>query len=195
MTDYRTCPHCGTRDYGTPFCVSCQRPLEKLTAGPAAAPEGSPETPARVEAAAEPAGQPPVRFAGFFRRFFALFVDYLIVGIFADILSWSYHIGAGVRSSTIDFGISFTVTFLLFAVYFTVLTGDSGQTFGKRILGIRVVRVDGGPVSYGQAFLRFIGYIPSFWFFSLGFIWAAFDARKQAWHDKIAGTLVVRTRG
>jgi hypothetical protein len=59
-------------------------------------------------------------------------------------------------------------------------------------LGIKVISSDGSPVSWGQAVLRYIGYIISGLVFALGFIWIAFDAQRQGWHDKIAKTYVVR---
>ena len=48
------------------------------------------------------------------------------------------------------------------------------------------------PISWGKAILRYIGYIISGLVLLIGFIWIAFDARRQGWHDKIAGTYVVR---
>jgi uncharacterized RDD family membrane protein YckC len=57
--------------------------------------------------------------------------------------------------------------------------------------GLQVVSADGAPISFGIAFLRAVGYLVSGALFNLGFIWAAFDKRKQGWHDKIAGTVVI----
>ncbi|MHB8892355.1 MAG: RDD family protein [Candidatus Limnocylindrales bacterium] len=66
-----------------------------------------------------------------------------------------------------------------------------GQTPGYRMMGLRVVREqDGGPITTGQAIGRLLGYIISA-FFYLGFIWILFDARRQGWHDKLAGTVVI----
>ncbi len=61
------------------------------------------------------------------------------------------------------------------------------------IMGIKVVSVDGGPVSVGKAFVRWIGYFVSAIVFCLGFLWIIWDKEKQGWHDKIAGTYVVKT--
>ena len=47
-------------------------------------------------------------------------------------------------------------------------------------------------MTFGLAFLRWVGYILSGIFLYLGFLWIAWDGRKQGWHDKIAGTVVVR---
>jgi uncharacterized RDD family membrane protein YckC len=72
------------------------------------------------------------------------------------------------------------------------LWATTGQTLGKMALGIKVIGADGAPVSWGKAILRYVGYIVSGLVLGLGFIWVAFDARRQGWHDKIAGTYVVR---
>jgi uncharacterized RDD family membrane protein YckC len=82
----------------------------------------------------------------------------------------------------------FSLVVLVYYMYFwTVL----GYTPGKFLLGLKIVRKDGSKITLGRSFLRFIGYwisaIPLF----LGFIWIIFDRRRQAWHDKLAGTQVI----
>jgi uncharacterized RDD family membrane protein YckC len=73
-----------------------------------------------------------------------------------------------------------------------------GATFGQSALGMRVVRaIDGGPIDGSTAVVRAVvmwaeNFLAGFFFIGyLGFIWAAFDPRKQAWHDKAAGTVVI----
>jgi uncharacterized RDD family membrane protein YckC len=66
-------------------------------------------------------------------------------------------------------------------------------TPGKWVLGLRIVAAeDGGPVPIGRLVLRYVGYLVSSIPLGLGFLWALWDARGQAWHDKMARTLVVR---
>lgn len=84
---------------------------------------------------------------------------------------------------------------ILHMTYFTYFHGVGGRTPGKMIMGIKVIRDTGEEMTPGYAFLRWVGYLVSQIAFYLGFIWVAFDRRKQGWHDKIAGTLVVKTRG
>ena len=68
-----------------------------------------------------------------------------------------------------------------------------GQSFGKRFIGLRVVRIDGRPIDYQTAVLRHIvGYPLSLLFFGLGIVWVLWDGRRQGWHDKLAKTVVVR---
>jgi uncharacterized RDD family membrane protein YckC len=68
-----------------------------------------------------------------------------------------------------------------------------GASLGQRLLGMRVVdATTGQPIGFGKAALRWLGLIISFFVCFIGVIWVAFDARKQGWMDKIAGTVVVR---
>jgi uncharacterized RDD family membrane protein YckC len=74
-----------------------------------------------------------------------------------------------------------------------ILCVRDGQTFGKRFIGIRILRLDGGPLDYRTAILRhLVGYPLGLLCFGFGFWWALWDRRQQGWHDKIAKTLVVK---
>ena len=125
--------------------------------------------------------------AGFWLRFFAIFIDGLGVGIVSNIIS--NLMGADAMSpgaSSIN-----TLIGVLYFCYFWSAQGG-GQTLGMRVLNIKVVRTDGTPLTFVQAFIRYIGLIVSIVCLFIGVIWAAFDANKQGWHDKIAGTYVLR---
>ena len=65
-------------------------------------------------------------------------------------------------------------------------------TIGGIICGLQVVRVDGRPIDWATAIVRALGCFLSLAVVGLGFIWIAIDPDHQAWHDKIAGTVVVR---
>jgi uncharacterized RDD family membrane protein YckC len=75
-----------------------------------------------------------------------------------------------------------------------VLWAVFGRTPGKALFGVRVVRTDGTPVRLGRATIRSLGYLFSVILF-VGFLWVLADPRRQAWHDKVAGTLVIYDRG
>jgi uncharacterized RDD family membrane protein YckC len=93
------------------------------------------------------------------------------------------------------FPVVYVVTTIITGMgYFTWFHGAAGQTPGKMLLGLRVIQTSGVRMTFGVAFLRCVGYLISGLFFWLGFLWIAFDGRKQGWHDKIAATLVVRVR-
>jgi len=70
-----------------------------------------------------------------------------------------------------------------------------GATPGKMLIGARIVdAASGGPATTLQLVGRYLGYFVSTIPLGLGLLWVAFDPRKQGWHDKLAGTLVVRGR-
>jgi uncharacterized RDD family membrane protein YckC len=85
---------------------------------------------------------------------------------------------------------------LIAIVYFVGFWTWRGQTPGMILLGLRIAReADGAPPGLARSILRYVGYFISQLPLFLGFIWIAFDSRKQGWHDKIAGTVVVRRTG
>jgi uncharacterized RDD family membrane protein YckC len=85
---------------------------------------------------------------------------------------------------------------LVSAVYFIGFWTWRAQTPGMMLLGLRIARdADGTPPGLGRSILRYIGYFVSAIVLFIGFIWIAFDSKKQGWHDKIAGTVVVRRSG
>ena len=125
--------------------------------------------------------------AGWGTRALAIIIDSIGIGIIAAAVS---AIVGNDPMGTSGQGLST----LLQAVYFTYFwsAAGKGQTLGSRALNIRVVKTDGSYLDYFSAFLRFIGFVISCVVFFIGVIWAAFDAQKQGWHDKIASTYVVK---
>ncbi len=79
-------------------------------------------------------------------------------------------------------------------LYFTFFAGSSGQTPGKRLFGLKIIRETGEEMTYGRACLRSICWIVSLLLFSIGFLMIAFNKQKQGLHDKLARTYVVRTK-
>jgi uncharacterized RDD family membrane protein YckC len=76
-------------------------------------------------------------------------------------------------------------------IYF--LTTQNGQTPGKRLVNIRIVKKDGSKLTAADAFLRnVVGYLISNLVFWLGFVWIMVDKDRQGWHDKIVNTVVVQ---
>jgi uncharacterized RDD family membrane protein YckC len=119
--------------------------------------------------------------AGFWRRFAAALIDGIIVLVVLGVLS-AIAKGAG-------YGIGLLLSIAYF-VYFE--GGETGQTPGKRALGIRVVDFStGGPIGHGRAFVRWIGRIISSAVVYLGYLWMLWDREKQTWHDKLANDVVV----
>jgi uncharacterized RDD family membrane protein YckC len=140
-----------------------------------------------MAAAAAPAAVTGAK-AGFWIRVVAFIIDSIIVlvvnSIIAAILSSSTSGRTGIQT-------------LLGIIYFTYFWSASspwpGQTVGDKLLNLRVIKTDGSDLSIVQAFIRYVGLFVSFLVIFIGVIWVAFDPNKQGWHDKIAGTYVVKT--
>ena len=124
--------------------------------------------------------------ASWWTRFFAILIDGIGVGIVNGILVSILYQGDTTAGSGLQ-----TLLGVIYFCYFWSSYGK-GQTLGMRALNIKVVKTDGSQLDLVGAFLRYIGLIVSIIPLFLGVIWAAFDAQKQGWHDKIAGTYVVK---
>src|SRR5262249_18526033 len=96
-------------------------------------------------------------------------------------------------ASNVILVIGYLLTAGLIFVNFVYSYVVDGRSFGKRVIGLRVVRLNGAPMDYQTAFLRqIVGYSVSFIFFGIGMLWSLWDAKQQGWHDKLAQTIVVR---
>lgn len=126
--------------------------------------------------------------AGWWTRFLAVLIDGIGLSIIGGILS--SIVSGGDALSASSQGLQ-TLLGLAYFLYFWSSYGK-GQTLGMRALNIKVVKTDGSQLDLVGAFLRYIGLVISIACLLIGVIWAAFDAQKQGWHDKIAGTYVVK---
>ncbi len=119
--------------------------------------------------------------AGFWVRFLAVVIDGVVLSILGAILR-------GILGNGIGGGLSMLAN-VGYCVYFWTTTG---QTLGHLALKMKVVRSDGELLTMSGAAIRYVGYILAAIPFGLGFMWAGWDANKQGWHDKLAGTYVVK---
>jgi uncharacterized RDD family membrane protein YckC len=122
--------------------------------------------------------QPPEALAypraSFWERMGAGFLDVVLVGILSHF-------------------IPFPAAFLVGSVaYFTGMWAWKGTTVGNVVLNLKVVRLDGQPVTFAVALVRALAAWLSAVVLFLGFFWIAWDQERQGWHDKIAGTTVVK---
>lgn len=132
-----------------------------------------------------------VRYAAFILDGFVLAVLYLLVGFIAIFLSGQRFSIRSVEELKSPLNLIFLSIFWCYNVIFIT---KNGATPGKRFFKVKVVRTDHTPVSLGRAALReTVGKLLSGLVFSLGYFWAAFDSKKQSWHDKIARTYVIYT--
>jgi uncharacterized RDD family membrane protein YckC len=130
------------------------------------------------QTAAGPA--PGVVFGGFWIRFVAYILDIIIIGIV-------YAVVAAVSASLA------LLVYIGAIAYFVLCWGFLGQTIGMMPFGLRIVRnSDGGKLTWSNVALRMVGWVVSGIVLDIGFIWAAFDARKRGWHDMIGGTVVIK---
>ena len=81
---------------------------------------------------------------------------------------------------------------LIALAYFAGLWAWRGTTIGGIVLGLKVARLDGKPVTFIVSLVRALGAAFSIFVLFLGFFWIAWDRDKQGWHDRIAGTVVLR---
>jgi uncharacterized RDD family membrane protein YckC len=82
---------------------------------------------------------------------------------------------------------------LVALAYFAGMWTWKGTTVGGIVLGLKIVRFDGQRVEFPVALVRALAAAFSVVVFFLGFLWIAWDFEKQGWHDKIAGTLVLKS--
>jgi len=136
--------------------------------------------------------------AGFWIRFAAYFIDGLIVGIPGIILlaivgGFSSSSNGQVSGAAVFVYLLWLIASVGYFIYFW--TRPAGQTLGMKMVNIRVVKTDGSPITIGTAVARYIGMILNSIIFGLpiGWLWAVWDPNKQGWHDKIAGTYVIKT--
>jgi uncharacterized RDD family membrane protein YckC len=140
-----------------------------------------------------------ITVVGFGRRLLATFIDGLLLGFFTFLLTLvlgfiAMFLGMFTYNPSEPLPIDRLIILggaILSLIYYVGAWAKSGQTLGKTLVGLKIVNADGTPMSGGKAFLRYVGYIISGIVFSLGFLWLAFDSKRQGWHDKIAGTLVI----
>ncbi|UII28370.1 RDD family protein [Fulvivirga maritima] len=148
-------------------------------------------------------------YAGFWLRFIAAFID----GILLTIIQWAIFlpvlglIGFGSTNvldpDSIDSGILSAVSgstiylnlfsMLLGWLYFALMeSGNNQATLGKMALGLKVTDMHGEKLSFANATGRHFAKIISYIIIFIGFIMAGFTEKKQALHDIMAGTLVIR---
>lgn len=118
-------------------------------------------------------------------RFIAFIIDAIILGVIGGIFGVSVDLfwGGGLMG------------FLIGAAYqWYFLTRQNGQTIGKMIMKIQVIKTDGTPISDAEAIIRYIGYLINTPVIFIGWLLAFFDKSRQGFHDKIANTYVVKSQ-
>ena len=140
----------------------------------------------------------PQRYVGFWYRVFASLVDTLLFSILMGVIlvivygqdyaaSWEYVYAEEDRGD-----VDFLVSWLLPAVLTMLFWEYKLATPGKMLISAQIVDAGtGGRPTVRQWIIRYVGYFVSGLPLGLGFLWVAFDPKKQGWHDKLANTIVV----
>ncbi|MFC2023716.1 RDD family protein [Chloroflexota bacterium] len=141
------------------------------------------------------------RYAGFVTRLVAFVIDRAVISVVMLVIALAvrYVLDAFPINQLLGFfegqwqwaailGVAvYLAVAILYDIGFWML---AGQTPGKYLMGLRIVRTDADRLKFGNAVRREIGYVLSGILF-LGYLWILFDNRRQGFHDKLAGTLVV----
>lgn len=154
-------------------------------------------------------------YAGFWLRFVAYLIDYIIVyvaqsfvlapifgalglsifaapNIFDDSMSSEEAIGIFAAAASL-LSVAIFVSFAIQILYFSIMESSKSQaTVGKIALGLKVTDMNGNKLDFGKALLRNVGKIVSSFILGVGYIMAGFTEKKQALHDMIGGALVVK---
>ena len=150
------------------------------------------------QTAEELSQQTTIRYAGFWIRVLASIIDTLIWMIISLPLLYLVYgeryfeqeVNSPFIAGPADVIINWILPIIIVLIFWTL----KQATPGKLLLKMKIVDAKTGlRPTLLQFIIRYIGYIPSTLFFLLGYIWIAWDKKKQAWHDKMAGTVVVYT--
>ena len=163
----------------------------QLGAGSAAAPDVDP----RIHVASQFGRQG--RYAGIVSRTVAIAADAVLLAVCSvgtlfviqAVLAMIEGVPFGDISIEPEWGIAIVVG--QSAIYFTAAWAVFGRTCGEALVGLRLVKRNGGDVGWGQAFVRFVVSPLAYAFCGLGWIWIVVDNRRRAWPDIIARTVVV----
>lgn len=138
-------------------------------------------------------------YAGFISRLLAFGIDLVVVTVTLVATGWILTTASSLFAS-LELGQIYPLlraiivgigALVITAGYFILFWTAIGQTPGKILLGVRIVRPYGQPISFWQAIIRYLGYLLSTLVFFLGFAWILVDNHRQGWHDKLARTVVI----
>lgn len=190
-----SCPRCGKSYYSSVArCEVCNNSLQ--------VPVTKTQVPRPTVVQQEYYPLQDVEYAGFLIRVLAYLMDQVMVWLTLVMLGLIGYIAIETGAFLVGFSseelrlmfspLIFTCCLATYAIYYTFYHGYYGQTLGKILLGLKVIRTNGEDLSYSVAFKRFLGYFASSFFFGFGYLMPIFTKRRQALHDKIADTVVIK---
>lgn len=142
-------------------------------------------------------GNKNLNYAGFWLRCAALILDMVLILIISFGVGIAFGLSVDNFEATAEnnstFGLLQVALVIAQWLYFAGMeSSKSGGTFGKRAVGIKVVDLNGGKISFSRASGRYLGKILSYIILLIGFIMTAFTSKKQSLHDMMAGTIVIK---
>lgn len=140
--------------------------------------------------------QNELEYVGFWARVWATVIDTVLSGlIIFPLVTYFYGDAYWTSEEIVQGPADFLLTWVFPAIAVVLFWMAKQATPGKMAVSATIVDArTGNTPSKGQFIVRYLGYYVSIIPLFLGMIWVAFDGRKQGWHDKIAGTVVVRKR-
>jgi len=138
--------------------------------------------------------QQDLEYGGFWPRVGAALIDtVLLVAILYPLLTWIYGGEYWLDERLVQGPVDFLLSWVFPAIAVVLFWAYRQATPGKMAISARIVDArTGGTPGTRQWVIRYLGYYLSSLPLCLGLLWVAFDPRKQGWHDKLAGTVVVR---
>ena len=131
-------------------------------------------------------GQPQLEYVSVGPRFLAILIDSLIIGAVTGFLSFPFRYAPGAWGGSVG---------LISILYYIVMEATRGATLGKMALGLRVVKVDGSPISWQESLIRnVLRIVDGLFFYLVGAILVWTSPLRQRLGDRAAGTVVVRRR-
>ena len=133
-------------------------------------------------------------YAGFWIRLGASFIDSVISALITlPLLHLIYGKDFWLSESFIYGAWDFIISYILPAVAIVLFWIFKSATPGKMMLGLKVISLgETQKLTVSQSIIRYLGYFLSAIGLMIGFIWVAFDKRKQGWHDKLSNTSVIK---
>jgi uncharacterized RDD family membrane protein YckC len=182
------CPYCGNA-VAIADSVQSQQSVKQEIFTPASLETKQESTPASPETRQEQ------KYVGFWARFAANFLDGILISIFVSPGSiWLAYeterrVGSGDWGGALAF---YSVLYILSQVILLVLWCKKQASIGKMAISAKIVDAKTGKAPTKKQLIgRYFAYVLSTLPLGLGFLWIAFDSKKQGWHDKLAGTAVI----
>ena len=200
------CPYCGNA-VAIADSVQSQQSVKQEISTPPSLETKQGSTPASLETRQEstPASyeaKQEQKYVGFWARFAANFLDGILISIFVspasiyigNLISRDRFFGysGGIRESGVVAIVFYSVLYILSQVILLVLWSKKQASIGKMAISAKIVDAKTGKAPTKKQLIgRYFAYMLSGFPLGIGFLWIAFDPKKQGWHDKLAGTAVV----